>query len=622
MIGQVFHDCKIEEKIAVASTGTIYQARDQKLKVTRAIKILHPQLAVKQVAKERFSLALKSWSKLDYPNFVPLFSAIEEREYLGFIAGYVDGKTIHELLQEQGQLGISQAIDYFLQIAQAISFAHEQNILHRKLSTHNIMINKDENIRIMGLGAVRHFDHKRVTPSNLCIGKAKYMAPEQFAGTYSSQSDQYSLGIILYEILTGQMPFQADSLTSMFKCHSQKKPISPKQLNSEISPELEQLILRTLAKKAKNRFPRIKDLIDEIASITDRPDISNDSSPHSLMSHGRKALEQRKFNQAISYFHKILCIYGEDSPYFEEAQKKRLEAMEFKEEDENVLSLRADLQKSLESFDDEDMIKAQELVTKIMRTIREYPDSSRLLGVYHDLNRELSDLVENAKQDLDYRQDKVKHLVDLVKDFLEKGDYEEVRSLIQEIFELEEGNRHARKFQRIVEKRENIIAWTKFYRDGIQACQCQEFDEAIKCFKHVLELNSEHKNAKHHKEVMILERENLQARQMNIEKEYKEGVALYEKWQYSEAIEKFSDVLSMDQKHGEAHRLMQEAETRLDDNNKVEDISFFFHKGIKFYEEGLWKEAVACFNSVLKEMSDHKKALEYKAKAENEYKAK
>ena len=615
MIGQTLNACVIESQISVTTTGTIYKAKDADLAVPRAIKIIHPRLASRDVNRKRFKLALQAWANLDHPNFVNIFAGVENEEHLGFIMDYIEGRTLREIMGEQGKLGISQAVDYFLQISRALSFAHKRKILHRKLCPDNIKICKDETIRILGLGALRSIECARVTPQNMCVGKVKYMAPEQFQGNYSIHTDQYTLGVILYEMLTGVPPYQAQTIPELYKMHLTRQPVDPSQINSEVGVDLQNIICKMLAKKPENRFSNLENLISAIGQATDRIDLSDDISVHSLIHRGRHALKRRNLDHAIYFFNRVLAIYGKETPYYEEAVNERAQAFKLQKEEEDIRRIRDLMSKTLEAFDEDEMELTQDYVLKIMEVMNRYPDSSRIRGLKLDLRREMPEVVAEAAQLLDQRLSDTQESIARVRQHVIDQEYELALETIEQILKNDADNKKALLLQVEVLQKARAADIGRYYCRGVKAVRQKDYRQAVELLEKVLELNSEHPAKKMLQEAQKqLEKEEKLKAQVN--EYFEQGLQLYETWEYLQAMERFEQVLQLDQNHQRAQELIAQIQSRINDDDQMEDISFFYIKGMEFYNNEKWQEAITCFNHVLRVMSTHKKAREYKDFAE------
>lgn len=616
MIGQTLNQYSIEKELAVTSTGTVYLAKHLLLKVPRAVKIIHPQLASKDTIRKRIQLAIEAWAKLDNPHFVHIFEAIDTPTAFGFVMDYIAGQTLRDILQNHGKLGISQAIDYFLQIIKALSYTHQHNIFHRKLSPDNIKICRDETIRVLGLGALRYKDIPKITPPNLCVGKVKYMAPEQFQGRYSALSDQYALGIMLYEMLTGQVPYQGKNLVELYKAHSTETPILPQQLNAEIPDNLQKIILRMMAKKAQDRFSSLQDVANAINEAINRQYLSSDQSLSSLISQGHRAMELRNFDSAIYYYSKILSVYGYSANESQEAFKRRNEAFIQLEEDTDILAIRNYFTIALGCFDDEKFDEASQYVKDILKIIRKYPNSSRVRGLKMDIVHEMSDIVNQVQTTLQTNWNKARFGLENAQKLVEEGQYQEALHLLEETICLEPENEIALKLYHQITRKLNIIKISELYCAGHFALQQKNDQEAVKLFEKVLQISPQHQPSQKYLRIAQTNIEQKKKKRLVTEQFYIEAKELYERGQHQEAVDRFQKILSLDENHSEAKTMLMQLQERVDDDQILEKIGLFYNQGIQFYKARHWKEAIACFQKVLNIMNTHKNALKYKKLAE------
>lgn len=623
MIGETVNGSRIEEKICVTTTGIVYRAKDAVLEVPRAIKILHPQL-VNPVVRERFNRTLPAWGKLDHPNFVHVFAAIDTAERLGFVMEFVEGVSLRALLQAQGRLGISQAVGYALHLARALAFAHERHIVHRKMSPENILVRKDESIKVMGLGALKTLaNDRRITPANLCLGKPKYMAPEQFGGTYSEYSDQYTWGAIFYEMITGRPPFVTNDLRKIYRMHMQDKPVPPRTHNPEIGGELEEIILKSLAKKSDKRFPNMSSVIEAVKTATDRLDDSEDVSLQSLMYRGRHALERRKVEAAAFFFNRAIAIYGKEAPSFAEAVEKRSQALRWMQEEQAIRKVRDLYSETLHCFDEEEDDESKKntkegtrrLVMQILLIMRNYPESTRIRGTLMDLMREMPDIIEQTQQILAQLTEDARKLTEKGKLLMDDLQYDEAIAIFTQALDIDPYNEEANQLRNACKKRRKMVLVAECYRDGCQAMSKKNYAQATSFFEKVVELEPSHPLAQKYLQIVRKEEEKQKKRRDEINKYYREALELYEKWQYDQALEKFAKVLELDPENTEVKNFLSAAKDRLNEDDKLEEIGFFYKKGVTFFNERKWREAMACLNHVIREMSGHKKALEYQKMA-------
>ena len=211
MIGKTISNYKILEKLGEGGMGVVYKAHDIKLDRTVALKFLPSHLTLNDTDKERFLQEAKAAAALNHPNVCVIHDIQEVEEHHFIIMEYVDGKTLRQLLTGKGQLKIENAIEYAIQIGEALQEAHNKGIVHRDVKSDNIMITAVNQAKVMDFGLAKLKGSLKLKKSSRTIGTTAYMAPEQIEGReIDARSDIFSFGIVLYEMLTGQLPFKGD----------------------------------------------------------------------------------------------------------------------------------------------------------------------------------------------------------------------------------------------------------------------------------------------------------------------------------------------------------------------------------------------------------------------------
>ncbi len=614
MIGQNIQGFTIQSQIAKTTTGIVYQVQDTSLQVVRAMKLLHPNLANTPLIKERTIIAWKEWARLDNHSFAKIYEAIDTKDHLGMVMDYVEGENLATVIKKQGRLGITQAVDYFLQIAKAIHYAHQQNVLHRKISSSSIQISKDETIRILGLGALRNIKAKKITPDNLCVGKVYYMAPEQFQGIYTPFTEQYMLGILFYEMLTGRLPYKANNIADLYKQHLTAQPIAPNAIYHDITIELQNIVLQMIAKKPENRFASITDIINLINEVTDQIDQNADLSVQTLQYRAQQAIEKRNIKNAIYYLHKILAIYGKEYEHYQDIKKQFDLVQYLYKEEQEILKIRENIPRILAAFDNQEIEKLNEYLINTLILIRQYPDSSRIRGLLMDLQREIPDELNNAEEQLQALEKEYNIVNQNIQQLLQDNEISSAKS----IFQPYKNSPHPiwKNTDYKIQRQERIIAHREYYCKGLQDLHQKKYLSSILNFKKLLEINPNHRQAQNYLEIAQKERENEKIKKTAIEKAYKEGCQYFETWNFPDALIQFQEVLQHDPEHQQSKQFLTIIQERLQDENKVENIAFFYQRGKTFYDEQKWKEAIVCFQFILNAMPNHKPAKEYQIRAE------
>jgi serine/threonine protein kinase len=248
--------------------GRIYRAVDKKLNEEVALKLIRPEIASEKRTLERFHNELKLARKISHPNVGRMYELLEEKGVHFITMEYVPGEDLKSSIRRFGQLPISKSISITKQICEGLAEAHKIGVIHRDLKPSNIMVDKEGNAKVMDFGIARSLKTKGITGEGVSVGTPEYMSPEQVEGKEADQrADIYSLGIILYEMVTGRVPFEGDTPFSIAIKHKSERPERPKKLNPQIPEELNRLILRCLEKDRESRYQGAGEMLSELTKI-------------------------------------------------------------------------------------------------------------------------------------------------------------------------------------------------------------------------------------------------------------------------------------------------------------------------------------------------------------------
>jgi len=259
---------QIIEELGKGGMGRVYRVLDKKLNEEIALKLIKPEIAKDKKTVERFSNELKIARKIGHKNIARMFDLNEEKGTHYITMEYVRGEDLKKLIRKMGRLSVGQAMPIAKQICEGLGEAHRLGVVHRDLKPQNVMVDEDGNARIMDFGIARSLETKGITGAGVMIGTPEYMSPEQVEGkTVDQRSDVYSLGVILYEMVTGQVPFEGDTPFTIGVKHKSEAPKDPKELNAQIPDDLSQVILKCLEKERENRYQSAGELRNEITNI-------------------------------------------------------------------------------------------------------------------------------------------------------------------------------------------------------------------------------------------------------------------------------------------------------------------------------------------------------------------
>ena len=258
---------QIIKTIGEGGMANVYLAKDTILDRNVAVKVLRGDLADDEKFVRRFQREALSASKLNHPNIVEMYDVGEDNGKYYIVMEYVQGKTLKSLVKKRGALTLPEVIDIMSQLSSAIMCAHDSYIIHRDIKPQNVMILDDGRVKIMDFGIAMALNSNELTQTNSVMGSVHYLPPEQANGSGSTiKSDIYSLGILMYELLTGKVPFKGDNAVEI-AIKQMKEPIpSICKQNPDIPQSVENIVLRACAKNPKNRYDSVKEMYDDIKS--------------------------------------------------------------------------------------------------------------------------------------------------------------------------------------------------------------------------------------------------------------------------------------------------------------------------------------------------------------------
>ncbi|MBR3133411.1 MAG: Stk1 family PASTA domain-containing Ser/Thr kinase [Clostridia bacterium] len=269
---------EILEKIGNGGMATVYRAKCHVLNRYVAIKILKDEFITDNEFIKRFKTEAQSAASLTHPNIVSIYDVGNEGDIYYIVMELIQGKTLKEIIVEDGKLSWKWSVNIAIQIASALEMAHKNNIIHRDIKPHNIIITEDGMAKVTDFGIAKAVSNSTITAFGTTIGSVHYFSPEHAKGGFTdAKSDIYSLGVVMYEMLTGRVPFDADTPVSVALMQVQEEPIEPKKLNPQIPVSVNKIILKAMQKDPDDRYQNATDMLIDLSTSLKRP---NDDFVH------------------------------------------------------------------------------------------------------------------------------------------------------------------------------------------------------------------------------------------------------------------------------------------------------------------------------------------------------
>ena len=263
---------EILEKIGNGGMATVYKARCHVLNRNVAVKVLKEEFTTDAEFVKRFNIEAQSAASLSHPNIVSIYDVGKEGDIYYIVMELVQGKTLKEIITDEGILPWKWTVNIAIQIASALEVAHRHNIVHRDIKPHNIIITEDGTAKVTDFGIAKAVSNSTITSFGATIGSVHYFSPEQARGGYTdAKSDLYSLGVVMYEMLTGKVPFDADTPVSVALKHMQEVPAEPKTLNPTIPDSVNKIIIKAMQKEPSLRYISATEMLTDLKESIKNP---------------------------------------------------------------------------------------------------------------------------------------------------------------------------------------------------------------------------------------------------------------------------------------------------------------------------------------------------------------
>ena len=264
MIGKTISHYKILDKLGEGGMGVVYKAEDTQLQRLVALKFLPPHIAHNPEEKTRFLQEARSASALNHPNLTTIYGIQEAPEGIFIVMEFVEGKTLKQLTEKESP-PIKRVLEIAIQVCEGLAAAHKKEIIHRDIKSDNIMLTKEGQVKIMDFGLAKLKGATKLTKAGSTLGTAAYMSPEQASGEEVDQrSDIFSFGVVLYELLAGQLPFKGEHQAAIVYSIMNEEPQPVARYNNKVSPDLERIVSKSLAKDTEERYQHIDDLLADL----------------------------------------------------------------------------------------------------------------------------------------------------------------------------------------------------------------------------------------------------------------------------------------------------------------------------------------------------------------------
>jgi len=271
---------ELEELVGTGGMSSVYRAHDKLLERSVALKVLHEQYTSDGDYVERFRREARAVAQLTHPNIVTVIDRGEQDGRQFIVFEYVDGENLKALVEREGPLPEREALELALQVARALSFAHQQDLVHRDVKPQNVLLDDEGRAKVTDFGIARSLDVEAgITQTGTVMGTSDYIAPEQARGVKASvQTDIYSLGAVLYELLTGEVPYHGDNFVAIAMRHINEPVPSVRERRSDVSPRVEAAVQRAMAKDPRDRFQSMDEFGAELQACLADEDGSTEAT--------------------------------------------------------------------------------------------------------------------------------------------------------------------------------------------------------------------------------------------------------------------------------------------------------------------------------------------------------
>jgi len=259
---------KLVELLGQGGMSVVYRARHVLTDQEVAVKVLPPELATQREVKARFIEEARTLARLEHPNIVVLHNFVEQEGYLYLVMQCAEGETFDQVIAREGRVEAGEAVSVIIEVLRALEYAHDQGVIHRDIKPSNVILRGDGTVKVMDFGIAKFMGSTKLTQTGQTMGTVRYMSPEQVRGKQvDHRTDLYSLGITLYEALTGRTPFDGENHFEIMQKHLTTPPLPPREIVPALPPELEAVVLRSVAKPTDQRYQSARDFRQALQKV-------------------------------------------------------------------------------------------------------------------------------------------------------------------------------------------------------------------------------------------------------------------------------------------------------------------------------------------------------------------
>ena len=310
LIDRTIGKYRIVREIGRGGMGVVYAGHQTELDRPVAVKVLAPHLAWEKTFVDRFLHEARMAAKLNHPHIVTIYDVGQQDNVYYLVMRLVEGKPLKDIIAQEGAIPLARTVGILAQLAEALDFAHSHGVIHRDVKPGNILVERGDQVTLTDFGVARAAEGTRLTATGITLGTPEYMSPEQALGQPTdARTDVYSLGIVLYEMLTGRVPFHADTPLATLMQQAQNPPPRPRSIVPSMPQEVEEVILKTLSKQPDGRYASAGEFARTLDGIARR---AKDEQLRHQVDQAAAWIKEGRYDRAISRLEALAQVYTKD----------------------------------------------------------------------------------------------------------------------------------------------------------------------------------------------------------------------------------------------------------------------------------------------------------------------